>query len=150
LEEGCVDEIGTDLALSGGTEAQPSARDFWLPGASKLFRKTDALWLMDQDDRILDAVLLSETSTNNWANDNTGEAAKFLGKEKAWLPVNGEAGEDWIPDPSDAVISAGTTNTRTICRDENIPPENRAGNWYITATSSATPGKPNNTKRYAP
>jgi hypothetical protein len=150
LEEGCVDETGTDLALSSGTEAQPDARDFWLPGASKLFRKTDALWLMDQDDRILDAVLLSESAAGNWANDKIAEAAKFLGKEKAWLPAGGEAGEGWIPGPSDALISAGTTVTRTICRDENIPPEKRAGNWYITATSSATPGKPNNPKRYAP
>jgi hypothetical protein len=148
VEEGCLDETGTDLALSGGAEAN-DARDFWIPGNSKLLHKTDALWLVDQDDRIIDAVLLSEKNDAKWSSDKVAEAAKLFGREKAWLPLQENAGE-WSPEPSDAVIAAGTTNTRTICRDETIPPKPGAGNWYITATSSATPGKPNNPKRYTP
>ena len=134
IEEGCLDETGTDLALSGGTEAQSAARDFWLPGAVKLLRKTDALWIMDQDERIIDAVLLGETPETLGKNRKVSEAAAFLCDKKAWL--------------LDPVTSAGTTNTRTICRDETIPASPEAKNWYITATSSATPGKPNNQKRY--
>jgi len=139
LEEECLDETGTDLTLSGGTEAQDGSRDFWLPGAVKMLRKTDALWIMDQDDRIIDAVLLGETPESVLGNAKTSEAAEFLCGKKAWLP-----------DPAGAVITAGTTNTRTICRDEGIPASPQAKNWYIAATSSATPGKPNSTKRYNP
>ena len=135
VEEICADETGADLAFSGGTEAQGDARDFWLPGNTKLLHKTDALWLMDQDDRIIDSVLLCENNSE-WGKFNSKEAAEFLALKGAWL--------------SSAVSSAGTTNTRTICRDESIPRGSIAANWYITATSSATPGKINNTKRYVP
>ena len=148
LEEGCVDETGPDLALSGGADAQDDARDFWLPGTVKRLRKTDALWLVDQDDRIIDAVLLSEGSDPSWSNAVIAEAADFLGTRKAWLPPSGAEAEGWIPSPADAVSSAGATVTRTVCRDQNLTPERRAGNWYIAATSNATPGKPNSTKRH--
>jgi hypothetical protein len=149
IEEGCLDETGTNLALSGGTDACSEARDFWLPGAKKLLHKTDALWLMDQDGKIIDAILLSEKNDAKWGSDKVAEAANLFGKEKAWLPSKGEAAE-WSPGPSDAVIAAWTTNTRTICRDDTLPIKPCAGNWYITANSSATPGKPNNPKRYTP
>jgi hypothetical protein len=147
-EEGCVDETGTNLALSSGYEAQDDARDFWIPGSSKLIHKSDALWLMDQDNRILDAVMLYD-NPKDW-DKYASAAAEFLGLKKAWLPLNGDAGVNWIPNSASAVISTGTTATRTICRDQDLPPGPRAGNWYITANSSATPGKRNNPKRYAP
>jgi hypothetical protein len=114
-----------------------------------MLRRTDALWLLDQDDNIIDAVLLSENPDSRWSNEKVAEAAAFLGKNNAWYPEDGsDPDEDWVPGPGDAVITNGTTATRTICRDESLPPDRRAGNWYITATSSATPGKPNNPKRY--
>jgi len=149
IEEDCLDETGTNLALSGGTDAHNEARDFWLPGAKKLLHKTDALWLMDQDGKIIDAILLSEKDDAKWSSDKVSEAANLFGKEKAWLPSNGKAAE-WSPGPSDAVIAAWTTNTRTICRDNSLPIKPCAGNWYITANSSATPGRENNPKRYQP
>ena len=150
IEEGCVDETGADLGLSRGTEASSEARDFWLPGSSKLFHKTDAIWLLDQDDRIIDAVLLSENPGAEWGQKQSAiaQAAEFLSQKKAWRPRTGDSEEGWVPAPLDAVITSGTTNTRTICRDETLPSSPRAGNWYITATSCATPGKLNNPKRY--
>ena len=149
VEEGCLDETGQDLSLSGGTETHDGSRDFWLPEAVKMLRKTDALWIIDQDDRIIDAVLLSESKGSEWSSNAIAQAAALLGGKKAWLPASiDNEGDNWVPEPSDAFITLGTTNTRTMCRDESIPSQPRAGNWYITATSSATPGKPNNTKRY--
>jgi len=153
-EEGCLDETGSELSLSGGTDAQAGVRDLWIPGNKKILHNTNGLWLMDQDDSIIDALLLSETPDLGGVSAALAKtfnaAAEFLGKKKAWLPSSGEAeGEGWsIPCPSDAAITKGTTNTRTFCRDETIPPEHRAGNWYVTVTSGATPGKPNNVKRY--
>ena len=148
VEEGLVDETGEDLGLSGGTDAQSDARDFWIPGSKKLLRRTDAIWIMDQDDQIIDAVLLSETGGSQWNNAKIAEAAEFLAKKKAWLPNSGAAGEKWIPSPADAVLTARTTVTRTICRDEEIPPGPHASNWYLTDTGCATPGNPNNPKRF--
>ena len=150
-EEGCVDETGQDLSLSAGTDALKDARDLWIPGSTKLLHRTDALWLVDQDDRIIDAVLLSENSGAEWnAKDkDIATAAEFLGRKGAWLPLSGDRpDENWFPSPDFAIVSTGTSPTRSICRDENLPFASRAGNWYITANSSNTPGKPNNPKRY--
>jgi hypothetical protein len=149
VEEGCQDETGADLALSGGTDSHNEARDFWLPGSKKMLHKTDALWLVDQDNKIIDAILLAETTDAKWSSDKVAEAASLFGREKAWLPSKSVTAE-WLPSPQDAVFSTGTTNTRTICRDDTIPPKSCAENWYITANSSATPGRPNNPKRYVP
>jgi hypothetical protein len=93
---------------------------------------------MDQDDRILDGILLCENPDSGWGKSkDIAAAAELLGQQSAW-----------IPDPAAAVSSKGTTLTRTICRDETVPPAQGPENWYITANSSATPGKPNNPKRY--
>ncbi|MDR1803282.1 MAG: hypothetical protein LBQ94_06700 [Treponema sp.] len=147
LEDGCVDETGSNLALSGGTDAHNTARDFWLPNTSEMLRKTDALWLMDQDDRIIDAVIFSENPGSSWSNNKVAEAAKLLGAKKAWLPLSkGDDGRDnWVPSPDDVVTSKGTTTSKTICRDDSLPAEPRAGNWYITATNGLTPGEKNKT-----
>jgi hypothetical protein len=140
VEEGCVDEIGDDLSLSGGTEANPKARDLWIPGNNKMLHKTDVLLLMDQDDRVLDGILLCENPDSGWGKSKEKDiaaAAELLGLQSAW-----------IPDPAGAVCTNGTTNTRTICRAQSASPAQGPENWYITATSGATPGKPNSTKRY--
>jgi len=149
LNEESVDETGTNLALSPGHEALDTARDFWLSGNKKMLRRTDALWLMDQDGRIIDAVLLSERADVMWSSENIAQAAAFLARNNAWNAADGrKTDEGWVPSPIDAVRTAGTTATRTICRDESIPPEQRAGNWYITATSGASAGKANNPRRH--
>ena len=149
VEEGCVDETGTNLGLSRGVDAQNTARDFWIPGSKKLLHKTNGLWILDQDDHIMDAVLLSENPETDGTNKTFIAASEFLGRQKAWLPSAGNiSSEGWLPDTSSAIYTKGTTNTRTLCRDETLPPERRSGNWYIAATSSATPGMPNSTKKY--
>lgn len=154
LEAGLVNETGTDLGASAGTEAFPESRDFWVPDTKERFRKTDAVFLMDQDDRVLDAVLLSENLDIPWAKVDVAEAAELLGKQHAWLLLGkGAAAQEKdpaIPGPGDAVATKATTVTRSISRDETIPDSNSATDWYITASSSATPGKPNSLKRYVP
>ena len=153
VEEGCIDETGENLGLSAGFDAQKTARDFWIPGNKKLLHNTNGLWLLDQDDRIIDALLICETpdlaGVSAALTKTFAAAAEFLGSKKAWLPISGTIDTDgWIPASSDAVLTKGTTNTRTLCRDEKIPYQRKAGSWYITATSNATPGGPNSTKRY--
>ena len=145
VEDTSRDELGSDLDLSKAAGSSPTARDLWVPGTVKLLRKTDAVYLLDQDDNVVDAVMLSENADSWWNRDFFAETAEFLFNAGAWKSPEGK-----IAGPSESVISRGTTNTRTICRDETVEDTNTAADWYITATSSATPGRPNNPKRYVP
>jgi hypothetical protein len=143
-EEACRDELGHKLDESGGTDSSPTARDLWLPGSTKLVHKTDVIYLLDQDDRVIDSVMISEKAGAWWDKNYFAEAAELLFNAGAWESPDGK-----ICGPADAVPSSGTTNTRTICRDETLKQSSgTAADWYITVTSGATPGKQNNPKRY--
>jgi len=138
------DELGRNLGESGGEDSSPTGRDFWIPGSAKLLHKTDAVYLLDQDDSVVDAVMLSENADPWWNKDYFAEAAEFLYNAAAW-----KSPDDKICDPSKAVQSARTTTTRTICRDELLAKKSgTAADWYITADRNATPGNPNSIKRY--
>jgi hypothetical protein len=128
------DEYGSDLAESGGRNASPTGRDFWVPGNTKLFHRTAMVYVMDQDDRILDAVMISENPHLPWPRDFLAETADFLLEQGAWI--------------GEAVNSSGTTGTRTINRDETLENTNSNADWYITATSGLTPGGPNDPRRH--
>ena len=137
------DEYTGNLDESTGINATPTARDFWIPGETRLLHKTAMIYVLDQDDNVIDAVILSENQENWWTKDYFAETAEFLFKKEAWKAEDGN-----ICSPQDAVASAKTTNTRTICRDETVEDSNSAKDWYITDTSNATVGKPNSVKRY--
>jgi len=143
-DETSKDEYGEKLDESGGMNATAKARDFWMPGADKRLHKTAFIYVLDQDDNVIDAVVLSEKPDNWWTKDYFAAAAEFLFNCGSW-----KSAEGGICRPTDAFSSSGTTNTRTICRDETAENTNSAQDWYITATSSATPGDKNNTKRYS-
>ena len=144
VEESSRDEYGTNLNESGGRNASPESRDFWVPGNTKLIHKeASAVYVLDQDDTVLCAVMISNQGVAWWSKEYFAEAAEFLFSRNAW-----KSAEGLIPGPIDAASSVGTTNTRTICRDETKENTNTAADWYVTATSSSTPGKPNNPKRH--
>jgi len=144
VEDACKDELGARLDESGGTNASPTARDFWVEGnAKRIHKDATVIYVLDQDDKTLCGVMISTQSANWWSKDYFAEAAELLFNNNAWKSADGQ-----IPGPSQAVNSNGTTNTRTICRDETVANTNTKADWYITATSSATPGKPNNPKRH--
>jgi len=143
-EETNRDELGKKLDESDGADSSPTARDLWIPGTGKLLHKTDVIYVLDQDDGVVDSVLLSESADPWWSKDYFADAAEFLFNAGVWTNPDGK-----ICSPADAVSSGGTTVTRTICRDETLKQSSgTAADWYITANSSATPGKPNNPKRY--
>jgi hypothetical protein len=143
-EESNRDELGKNLNESGGADSSPTARDLWIPGSNKLLHKTDAIYLLDQDDRVINAVLLSESADPWWSKDYFAEAAELLFKASTWKNPDGN-----ICSPANAVLSGSTTLTRTICRDESLKTySGTAADWYITVGSGATPGTKNNIKRY--
>jgi hypothetical protein len=147
LDPAAVDECGRDRGESAGTEASPSARDFWVPGTEKKIRKTDGIALVDQDGRALDAVLLSESQNGAWIKPEVSKIAQLFFEKDYWKGQ--EEGSGGLL-PSDSVSSAGTTTTRTVCRDETSGDSDTAAEWYISATGGATPGGPNKTGRYVP
>jgi hypothetical protein len=144
LEESCKDEYGESLNESGGTDSCSTARDFWIPGSHELLHKTDAVYVLDQDDCVLDAVMLAESPALLWGKTYFSEAAKFLFNKGAWKSAAGT-----VCGPMDAVNSSdiGGAVTRSISRDETAENTPTAADWYVTATSGATPGLPNNPKR---
>jgi hypothetical protein len=144
-DEFCKDEYSDNLDESRSVNSSSNARDFWIPGNTKLLqKKASIVYVLDQDDKVLDAVMLSETEDALWQKEHFAEAAGFLFSQGAWKSIDGGIGR-----PQDAIISADTTNTRTICRDETADNSNTALDWYITGTSCATPGSANNVKRYS-
>jgi hypothetical protein len=149
VEEGTADEIEGDPSLSGGVDTTESAWDFWVPNTEKLLHKTDTVYLLDQDDNIIDAVMMSENPDSWWTKDYFVEAADLLYRQGAWGSAEGE-----IPGPADAVITLNikTAMTRSISRDETAEDSNTAADWYVTATTTknpgATPGAANNPNRF--
>jgi hypothetical protein len=145
-EDGAENEYGNDLKAATATGSSAS-RDFWLSDSTERLRITDAVFFLDQDDAVIDAALFSNDGT--WGGKtkvgNMAKAADLLHEKGAWKTASGG-----VPLPADAFSSAGTTNTRTICRDETAPDTDAAADWYITKSSGATPGKPNNPARYVP
>jgi len=145
VEDNCRDEYGPNLDESGGRNATPNARDFWIPGnAKRMHKEATAVYVLDQDDNVLAAAMISTDNAPWWGKDYFAEAATFLFSQGAWQSADGK-----LPGPADAARSTGTTNTRTINRDETKANTNTAADWYVTVTSGATPGRPNNTGRYS-
>ncbi|WP_461247809.1 hypothetical protein [Treponema sp. R6D11] len=138
------DEYTNNLDESVGVNASATGRDFWIPGdTAKLLHKTAMIYVLDQDDNVLDAVIISDSADSWWTKDYFAETAEFLFKSGAW-----KSQDEKICSPQDAVASGKTTNTRTICRDETVEDTDTANDWYITDTSNATVGKTNSIKRY--
>jgi len=143
LGNNCIDELGDNLALSGGNDACPTARDLWVSGSEKWLHKTDIVYLQDADGNILDAVVLNEKPNTAWVNERkhfTG-ILEFLFNKDAWKTVNGT-----LADYLDAVDTSGvgTSSIISICRYENDTDTNTKNDWYVTASNGNSPGLPNN------
>jgi len=145
VEETSKSEYGDSLDESGGRNASPLARDIWMPGNTKLVHKEGTIiYVPDQDDNILAALMISNSAENWWSKDYHAQAAALLFNQGFWVTEKGGASG-----PSEAVRSAGTTNTRTINRDETSENPNTASSWYVTVSSGISAGRPNNTGRYS-
>jgi hypothetical protein len=146
LEESCISEYNGKIDESGGADSSPAAWDFWIDIKTELLRKTDAVYVTDKEGFCLDAVMFAEYSETWKDKVFFTEASAFLFAQGAW-----KSEAETVSGPQDAVnTNKTTTTTRTICRDETTANSHTASDWYITATSGATPGRPNNPNRYAP
>jgi len=140
LEESSKNEYGKSLDESGGTDSSPTARDFWVPGTSKLLRKTDAVYVLDQNGWVLDAVMIAENSDSWQKKDYFAKTAELLFSKGAW-----KSATEAVPGVADAVDSSGikTSITRSISRKETTENTHTKADWYVTSNSGATPGSQN-------
>lgn len=147
LEDGCIDETEADLNAATAGEALADARDFWVQNTSARIGDSDILLLYnDFTGKIIDCAAYSESEKTDWKNDAMRRAAEEAHAAGMW-PSAAVSG---------ALCSDGATPTRTISR-QNIPEiaqrggydpaaMNGPGCWMVTATSTASPGKPNSDK----
>jgi hypothetical protein len=146
-----VDELDGNLGKSGASkdaDANNEARDLWVPGSVKYLHDSDVIYLLDQDDMILDALLIAENASGWTKYKNLSKAAEFAAKQAAWFNGDGDAVK--TPDHTDAVASNNATVTRTLCRDETKPDSNTFADWYICDNSKASPGGRNSDKKFVP
>jgi len=138
MDELCKDEYGDSLDESGGSDSCATARDFWVQGSSKLIHKTDAIYVLDQDDKVLDGIMIADTPSSSWSKAYFAEAAELLHKNGVWKSPMGE-----VCSPAFAVNSSETTPTRSISRNEATGNTHTSADWYVTKTSGVTPGHSN-------
>jgi len=140
LEESNKDEYGKSLDESGGTDSSPTARDFWVPGTNKLLRKTDAVYVLDQNDWVLDAVMIAENSDSWQKKEYFANTADFLFTQGAW-----KSAMETVPGVADAVDSSGikTSATKSISRKELAENTHTSADWYVTAANGVSPGLQN-------
>lgn len=135
LEDGLVNELGDDLAASAGTEALPTARDLWGTAVRAPLRKTNVILLEERKGgALLDAFVGCESDKPEWPTVLLAEAASRAVREGAWGPDASTAS---------AVVTTGTSPTRTLGRSEISADTNRAADWKIAPTGKASPGKAN-------
>jgi hypothetical protein len=142
LEDKCVDELGSDLSQSEGTDSSATSRDFWIPGNKKLLHKTDIAYLQNTSGGIMDAIVMNEKLDKTWpkARQHFEELTEFLFNKGAWKSANGK-----LPGPLDGVDTSavGSAATRSVSRCEEDEDTDTANDWYVTGNGGVTPGMPN-------
>lgn len=134
LEEGLVDETG-ETDVSAGCDASPEARDFWDTQTKAPLKKNNVIILRERKGgSILDAVLLVEAGKDAWPDDALKLAAEEAVSSGAWGPT---------ALVTDAVVSTGTTPTRTIGRNEHSDDADTASDWAVCPTGKKSPGSAN-------
>ncbi len=141
--DGIVNETGDNLSLSKAIDSCDEARDLWVEGNVKLVTKSDVLAVYNaNDDSYLDGVLYCESTRQDWAKPYQKELAAALFNKNIWA---GDIG------CSSVVKSDNMTSTQTLCR-QNISEYcgiSSKSDFFVTAKSSASPGKPNSNTPYS-
>ena len=134
VEEGLVSELGA-LDESAGTNASPSARDFWDNQARSPVKKTNVLWLRERrGGTIMDALACAEPGKADWPTDALKAAALEAVTAGAWKPGGTIA---------DAASTAGMSPTRTLARNTALDDTDTASDWKVCATGKCSPGAKN-------
>ena len=148
----CIDETSSDLNASTAPDSCADARDFWVPGTEARLGKSDVIVVRERlNGKIVDALLYAESGIKESAFEKLLPAAQQVVSEGGWSGTEDVA--TWVN-------GDGLTTTRTLSR-QNIDEIDRAvessspipvvcsDDWFVVATSSATPGLPNSTDKFS-
>jgi len=164
MENGCIDETGTDLTCSTATDSCETARDLWIDNTKARLSQTDIIMLRNANNNsVIDAVVFAQSAITSWKTDFEpfSAAVKSSG---VWLDAEGNASCAI----SSAICSDSLTSsaaTRTLSRQnvlllaQEYSPVKKANNasvWIITANKGSgsakipgdTPGRPNSDNAY--
>jgi len=145
-----LDETGPRDA-SGGLDAAPGARDFWVRGAQGLGGNNGTLTLYDRPGgELLDAVLYSNRTSDSDAAYGGFGSASMLARAREVVAQGGWIASEEGVRPEDAVSPEGSTATRSIARMSSGVDTNASADWHITPTRGASWGGANTDERYEP
>ena len=131
-----TDETGTDIALSTGDGASETGRDLWFDAGGKPFSDAGVFLVRERSGgELMDALVFSKGEASCISSMQSAAA------EAVSAGVWSGAGD--FP----AFDATGSTPTRTICREPGTAVAS-SESWYVCATSNATPGEENSSKRY--
>jgi hypothetical protein len=145
-----IDETG-DTGASGGIDASPAARDFWLRGCSGLGGNNGVVSLYERPGGpMLDGLLYSNRTSDSdelyrgFGSADVLERAEELVRDGGWRIAGGGVA------PEDAIDPDGSTATRSICRSSTSVDTDVRGDWHIVPTRGATFGAANRDEAYVP
>jgi hypothetical protein len=134
IEEGLVNETGA-IDASAGTDAKPTARDFWDTQTRKPFKDDNVILVRERKaGPIMDALLYVATKTTDWPSDTVKAAAELAFSSGAWKPGS---------DVSDAAGTKSLSPTRTLGRDSLSRDTDSSSDWAVCAQSKYSPGMAN-------
>ena len=137
--------------LSGGLDATPEGRDFWVPGGSGLSGNNGVLALYrDPFTEILDAVIYSNRTSDSDDTYRGFGSAAMLAKVDALAAAGVWTGGGLPLRPEDAVDPEDSTATRSICRASDAGDSDTKEDWHIVPTSSLSFGSVNCDEVYLP
>lgn len=144
--EGLPEEIDetAGTGASGGRDATPTARDFWVREGTGLSGNNGALTLYAcPDGRLLDAVLYStrtsdsDTAWRGFGSYDFREQADEITAARAWIVSGTEAA------PEDAVNPDDSTATRSMCRNSASADTDGRDDFHIVPTRMSSFGRQN-------
>jgi len=153
--EGITEEIDEDsetgIDASGGMDASPTARDFWVPGGTGLSGNNGALSLYRTPaGKLLDAVLYSNRTSDSDETYRGFGTRETLERVDELAAAGGWEIAGTLITPEECVNPEDSTSTRSICRGAASQDSNSAADWHITPTRGATFGAVNTDDVYVP
>lgn len=145
-----VDETGP-VDASGGLDAHPGSRDFWVPGGTGLGGNNGVVALYAfPGGPLLDGFLYSNRTSGSDENyRGFGTLAVMLMADQLHEEGGWQAAGELIA-PEDGVNPDPSTATRSLCRHPDNRDSDTKEDWHVVPTSGATFGEINSEEIYTP
>ncbi|MDR1893972.1 MAG: hypothetical protein LBQ61_04665 [Spirochaetales bacterium] len=145
-------ETGADLGASGGLDAGPGYRDFWVPGGDGLPNSHGVLSLcLYPGGPLIDGVVYSTGNSataaryRGFGSAATLAQAEYLAAQGGWEVQGAEI----LPE-ADAINPEDSTATRSLNRDTAGTDTNSKDDWHIVPNSKYTFGRANSPEIFSP